>query len=761
MMYSGKGGIRLKQNIDELVGKMTLEEKACICSGADYWRTKAIDRLDIPSIAVSDGPHGLRKTSEGDNTGIAKGVEATCFPTASALSSSWDREFVEEIGRALGEECQALGVDILLGPGINMKRSPLCGRNFEYYSEDPYLAGEIGAAFVNGVQSQGVGTCVKHFACNNAEFERLTMSSEVDERTLREIYLSAFERVVKRAKPWSVMSAYNRINSVYASENKYLLMDILRDEWGFDGIVISDWGAVSDRVLGTQAGLELEMPGPNPYNDKKVIAAVKNGELDEKALDERVKSILKIIFKAIGNRKKGESMRLEEHHDIARRAAEECMVLLKNEKDMLPIKKENLSSIAVIGRTAVSPRYQGAGSSKVTPSKLDIPFEEIEKAAGEDIKVFYCDGYPEDDSIDEEKINDAVLAARKADIVLVFAGLPEWMESEGADRKDIYIPDNQIRLINEISRVNRNIAVILSNGSAVSMLPWINDVKAILETWLTGQGSGAAIANILFGSVNPCGKLSETFPKRICDNPSYLSFPGENGKAFYEEGIFIGYRYYDKKDIEPLFPFGYGLSYTSFEYSDIKINRSRITDSDTLSVSVNVKNTGKRAGKEIVQLYVRDEESRIIRPEKELKGFSKVFLNPGESKRVIFNLSSRDFSYYDTLRKTWVVESGYFDIMVGSSSRETHLYKKVYMESRQKTRIDLTKYSTLREWLDDDIGRDIIKEFFTGEFYEIINPESEYYEMKLSVPLYKVVFLSEGLISEEMIDDMVMKAQSK
>lgn len=745
------------KNIDEIIKTLNLEQKVSLCTGADYWSTKEFLELGVPSIFVADGPHGLRKSLEGDNTGIAKGIEATCFPTASALSSSWNIELLYEVGKALGEECRAMGVDILLGPGINMKRSPLCGRNFEYFSEDPCLTGEIGKAFVLGVQGQGVGTCVKHFACNNEEFERLTISSEVDKRALREIYLSAFERIVKEAKPWSIMSAYNRVNGVYASENEYLLKNILREEWGFNGIVISDWGAVNDKVKSINAGLDIEMPGPNPYNDKKLIKAVKNNELDESVLDETVKRILDIVFKAVENRKGGE-MKLLEHHKLARRAACESIVLLKNDDNILPLKRERISCIAVIGQTAKKPRYQGAGSSKVTPATIDNPFDEIKRKAGDKIDVLYSIGYPDSDEIEENIIEDALNISKGADAVLLFLGLPERMETEGADREHIDIPKNQIRLIKRISEIQKNIIVILSNGSAISMTPWIDDVKGVLETWLTGQASGGAISDIIFGDVNPSGKLSETFPAKLSDNPSYLNFPGENGKVIYGEGIFTGYRYYDYKEVEPLFPFGFGLSYTTFEYSNIKLSSEKITDKDSLKVYVTIKNTGNKAGAEIVELYIRDVESRLIRPYKELKAFSKVYLSPKESKIVELKLNPKDFSYYDLSKESWVIESGYFDIMVGSSSRDIHLTKRIYMESNIKYRTKLTKYSTLREWTKDTVGIKVLRKYLKGYLDEILNPDAEYYEMKMSIPLYKIMFLSEGQICDEIINSMVEEA---
>ncbi|HQE50296.1 MAG TPA: glycoside hydrolase family 3 C-terminal domain-containing protein, partial [Fervidobacterium sp.] len=598
-------------------------------------------------------------------------VPSTCFPTAVTTASSWDRELIKQMGQALAQECQAEEVDIILGPAINIKRSPLCGRNFEYFSEDPYLSSQLATAYIQAVQSLGVGTSLKHYAANNQEYRRFTIDETIDERTLREIYLSNFEGAVKEGKPWTVMCSYNRVNGILASENKYLLTEILKEEWGFEGFVVSDWGAVDERVEGIKAGLDLEMPSSYGIGDQKIIEAVKIGKLDEKELDQTVERLLKIIFKAVDNRKRGTTYDKQAHHKLARKIAGESMVLLKNQDNILPLKKEG--TIAIIGAFAKKPRYQGGGSSHVNPTKLDNALEEIEKLVQGKAKIIYEEGYNLDnDEMNQELIDKAKETAKKSNVAIIFAGLPDRYESEGYDRKHMKMPENHNKLIEEISKVQPNTIVVLSNGAPVE-IPWIDKVKGLLESYLGGQAGGGAVADILFGEVNPSGKLAETFPKKLSHNPSYLNFPGEGNKVEYREGVFVGYRYYDKKEIEPLFPFGYGLSYTTFEYTDIIVDKKEITDKETIEVKVKVKNTGKVKGKEIVQLYVRDVESKVNRPEKELKGFEKIELAPGEEKTVTFKLDKRSFAYYNTEIRDWYVESGEFEILVGKSSKEIEL----------------------------------------------------------------------------------------
>lgn len=680
-------------NIKELIKQMSLEEKASLCSGLNFWNTKPIERLNIPSIMMTDGPHGLRKQSEGaDHLGINESVEATCFPTASALACSFDRDLVKELGIAIGEECQSENVSIVLGPGANIKRSPLCGRNFEYYSEDPYLSSEMAKNQIQGTQSQGIGTSLKHFAANNQEHRRMTIDTIVDERTLREIYLASFETAVKEAQPWTVMCAYNKLNGEYCSENYRLLTEILRNEWGFEGFVVSDWGAVNDRDKGLSSGLELQMPADGGMGDNLIVEAVKRNRLSEGVLDEAVERILNIIFKAVENKRENVIYSKEKHHELARKIAGECMVLLKNEEKILPLKKEE--KIAVIGELATKVRYQGGGSSHINPTKVDNAYEEIVNFAGTE-NVRYARGY--DLSIDDtiyDLAEEAKKLAIEADKVILFIGLPERYESEGFDRTHLNIPKNQYDLVKTLKSVNENIVVVLSNGSPIEM-PFVSDVKAILEAYLTGQASGKAICDLLYGEVNPSGKLAETFPLKLSDNPSYLNFPGEVDKVEYKEGIFVGYRYYDKKAMDVLFPFGYGLSYTNFEYSNLKISKNEIDDTEKVTVSVNIKNIGDVFGKEIVQLYIRDKESSVTRPEKELKGFEKIGLEPGEEKEVTFILNKRSFAYYNVDLGDWHVESGEFEILIGKSSREIVLKEVITVNTTSPIKTIVTKNTAL------------------------------------------------------------------
>ncbi|MGN0622631.1 MAG: glycoside hydrolase family 3 C-terminal domain-containing protein, partial [Oscillospiraceae bacterium] len=525
-------------NIDRIMEELTLEEKASLCSGNDFWHTKAVERLDIPKVMVSDGPHGLRKNVE-DSDNPNEAIKAVCFPTASATACSFDRILIETMGKAIGEECQHEKLAVVLGPGCNIKRSPLCGRNFEYFSEDPYLAGQMAAAHIRGVQSKGVGTSLKHFACNNQENRRMSVSAEMSERTLREIYLAPFETAVKDSKPWTVMCSYNRINGVYSSENKRLLTDILRDEWGFKGLVMSDWGAVDDRVEGIKAGLDLEMPTSYGKNDKLIVEAVKSGELDEADLDKCVKRVLEMVDKYLENAAPDTAWDKDKHHELARKIASECIVLLKNEDNVLPL--DGSKKIAFIGKFAASPRYQGGGSSHINSFKVTSALE----AAAEFSQVTYAQGYDvEQDVTDEKLFAEAVNCASEAEVAVVFAGLPDAFESEGYDRKHMRMPECQLRLIDEICKVNENVIVVLHNGSPVEM-PFADKVKGIVEAYLGGQAIGGAVCDVLFGKVNPSGKLPETFPKKLSDNPSYLNFPGEGDKVCYNEGIFVGYRYYD------------------------------------------------------------------------------------------------------------------------------------------------------------------------------------------------------------------------
>lgn len=689
----------MSTKITELVAAMTTEEKASLCSGESFWMTKSIDRLGIPSMMLTDGPHGLRKQAgESDHLGLNESVPATCFPSAAGLASSWDRELIQRVGEALGRECQAEGVAVLLGPGANIKRSPLCGRNFEYFSEDPYLTGELAAAHIEGVQSQGVGTSLKHFAVNNQEHRRMTTNAVVDERTLREIYLTGFEIAVKKSQPWTVMSAYNRLNGTYCSEHETLLTGILKEEWGHEGIVVSDWGAVNEAAASVAAGMELEMPSSHGIGQRKIVEAVESGKLSIEALDRAVTRLLTVIFKAIDNRKAGAEYDKEAHHQLAREIARESMVLLKNDDNLLPLKKTG--KIAIIGAMAEQVRYQGGGSSHINPTKLDSIKDEIGRAAN-GASIRYSQGYLlESDDSDERLLNEAKQTSAEADTAVLFVGLPDRYESEGYDRTHLNLPANQIELIEQIASVQPNVVVVLSNGSPVVM-PWLDQAKAVLEAYLGGQALGGAIAHLLFGDANPCGKLAETFPKSLKHSPSHPFFPGEGDRTEYREGLFVGYRYYDAKDIEPLFPFGHGLSYTTFAYSELKLDRSEMSDRETAQVSVTVKNTGRRFGKEIVQLYVRNLNASVIRPEKELKGFVKVSLEPGEDKTVTFQLDKRSFAYYDTALKDWHAETGEYAILVGGSSREIALQTVMTVQSTTETVPSFHRNTTLGELMEN------------------------------------------------------------
>lgn len=685
-------------DVKKLVNELTLEEKASLCSGADFWHTKAIDRLNIPAAMVSDGPHGIRKQeSLADHMGVAESIKAIGFPTASAMACSFDRDLLHKVGDALGEECVAEDLAVLLGPGINMKRSPICGRNFEYYSEDPVVAGELGAAFVNGVQEHGVGTSLKHFAANNQEWRRMSISAEIDERTLREIYLAAFETVVKKAQPWTIMCSYNRINGVYSCENDWLLNKVLRDEWGFEGLVMTDWGAMDERVPSLKAGLDLEMPDCHGETDKLIVKAVQSGELEESVLDTAVERILTMVDKYLTARKDIDPASMVHplpssvergydvaaHHALARTTAEQSAVLLKNE-DILPLQKDK--KIAFIGEFAKVPRIQGGGSSHINNTSVESALD----AAGD--SVSYAQGFHiDEETTDETLLQEAITLAKESDVAVIFAGLPDSFESEGFDRTHLNMPANQNELIARISEVQPNVVVVLHSGSPIAM-PWLDKVAGVLQMYLAGQASGGAAVNLLFGDATPCGKLAETFPLHLEDNPSYLNFPGNREKVCYQEGVFIGYRYYDKKKMDVLFPFGYGLSYTDFTYSNMKVTVNGknaadvdvIKETDEIVVSADITNTGNCDGAEIVQLYIKNPVVYEIRPEKELRDFAKVFLKAGETKTVTFTLNARAFSYYETRIHDWYAESGDYEILLASSSRDIRLQYTVSITGSKK-----------------------------------------------------------------------------
>jgi len=663
----------------DIISKMTLKQKAQFVSGRNYWYLHSASEFGLPGIMMTDGPNGLRKQNtekRPDGIGLGNSVPSTCFPPAVTAACSWDEDLLRLAGEAIAKECLAEKVSVILGPGTNIKRSPVCGRNFEYFSEDPLLAGKCSAALVNGIQSKGVGTSLKHFACNSQEAFRMVIDEIIDERTIREIYFPAFEICVKEARPWTVMNAYNKINGVYASQNKWLQEDVLRREWGFDGLVVTDWGASVDRVSGLECGTDLEMPSSGSLNTKKIISAVENGTLHEKVLDKAVDNIIDLIEKAKPALKKNHTYDKNEHHKIARKIAEGSMVLLKNEDKILPLKKGQ--RIAVIGEMAKAPRFQGAGTSVINPTMLDNAYDALLKLG---VTVSYAQGYDKSrDELDEALIKEAVKNAKTADIAIVFAGLTEGFEAEGYDRKNIEMPSCQNHLISEVAKANSNTVVVLAGGSVIHM-PWIDEVKGLLNSGLGGQAGGSAAANILAGKVNPSGKTAETYPVNFNDNPTYGNYPGGPVTSEHRESVYIGYRYYDTAQKDVLFPFGYGLSYTTFAYSDIKLSADEIKDTDTVTVSFKIKNTGKTDGAEIAQIYVADKESTIFRPVKELRAFQKVFLKAGEEKEVSVQLSKRAFAFWNIGIHDWMVETGEFDILVGASSRDIKLFKTIIVAS--------------------------------------------------------------------------------
>lgn len=715
------------EKIRQIISQMTLEEKASMCSGKDFWHTEDIPRLGIPSTMVADGPHGIRKHNmEKENASVHESIPSIGFPTACAQAASFNRELIALMGKTIGHECQAEDISIILGPGVNIKRSPVCGRNFEYYSEDPYLATEMAGSLVSGIQSQNVGACLKHFFANNQETRRSSVSSNMDERTMHEIYLAAFEGAVRKHKPWSIMSSYNLVNGQHTTASKEILNDLLRKKWGFDGYVMSDWGAVFDRVTEATAGMDLEMPTSNGENDKLLVAAVQNGTLEESVLDDIVERILRIVFRYHENHDANAVWDMDADHEIARQIAQETMVLLKNE-DILPLSSDK--KIAFIGKYAKKPRYQGGGSSHIYSRKITSALDAV-KEYGD---VTYAQGFDDaDDAIDETMQAEAVAAAKDSDVAVLFVGLPDLIESEAFDRDDMKMPLNQNALIEAVTAVQPNTVIVLHNGSPIEM-PWLSKVKGVLEAYLSGEAAGGAIVDILFGKVNPSGKLPETFPLKLEDNPSYLFFPGEGNVSCYNEGIYVGYRYYDKKKMEVLFPFGYGLSYTTFAYSNLQLDKTELKDTDTLTVSVDVTNTGAVTGKEVVQLYVSDPESFVGRPVKELRDFAKVELAPGETKTVTFTLDKQAFAYYNTVIHDWHVETGEFIIMVGKSSREIELEASVTVYSTVKIPMTYTVDTPMCDIMRDEGAYEITKGYLhVDNLY--VNDESQAAAMEAITP---------------------------
>lgn len=657
---------------------LTLGQKAALCVGGDFWHTRGIPEAGVPAVTLTDGPHGLR-LEQGDASalGLRAAVPATCFPTASSLAATWDPELVRRVGQAIADECLAHDVGVVLGPGANLKRSPLCGRNFEYFSEDPLLTGVLAAAHIAGVQSRGVGASLKHFAVNNQETRRMTIDAIVDERTLRELYLAGFERAVRDAQPWTVMCSYNRVNGTYASDHRWLLTEVLKGEWGHTGIVLSDWGAVNDRVAALAAGCELEMPGTGSGSDQLLVTAVHEGRLDERLLDDAVERLLELVRRAQAGRAPGSTFDREAHHRLAREVAGAGTVLLKND-GVLPLAET--ARVALLGAFAEHPRFQGTGSSRITPTTVDDLRTELTALLGAE-QVGYARGYAHDTDPDPQLVEEAIALAATADVVVLCVGLPDGYENEGDDRTHLRLPPTHDRLVEAVSAVHDRVVVVLSNGAPVEM-PWVDRVAAVLEGYLGGQAGGGAVADILTGAVNPSGKLAETFPIALEDTPTRRWFPGGPNTVEHREGLYVGYRFYDRVGRDVLFPFGHGLSYTTFGYGEVRAEPVAADDQPSVTVSVDVTNTGPVAGAEVVQVYVRDLVAAVYRPVLELKGFAKVHLEPGEQRTVDILLDRRAFAFWDPVERDWLVEAGEFEIVVAASSRDPRGSVTVTLDGR-------------------------------------------------------------------------------
>ncbi|MGW9630080.1 glycoside hydrolase family 3 C-terminal domain-containing protein [Agromyces sp. NPDC055520] len=760
-------GAGLEAPAADIVAELTLEEKASLTSGASFWTTQGVERAGIPSIVLTDGPHGVRlQKGSADHLGIGDSVPATCFPPAVALGSTFDPELLERVGTALGEEACAEGVGVLLGPGVNIKRSPLCGRNFEYLSEDPIVSGVLGAALVNGLQSQGVGGSLKHFAANNQEHDRMSSSSDVDPRPLREIYLRGFQRVVEDAQPWTVMCSYNRLNGVYTSEDPWLLNTVLRDDWGFEGLVVSDWGAVNDRVVGLPAGLDLEMPSSDGRSAAKLVAAVADGSLDESALDLGAQRVVELVQKAVaGARTSADSVGagydVDAHHALAREAAGRGAVLLKNDDAILPL--DAATSVAVIGAFAEKPRYQGAGSSLINPTRLDNALDAITSYAGQD-NVFFAAGFTTDGSDGAALVGPAVELAAAKDIVVLFLGLPGSYESEGFDREDLHLPAEQLSLLDAVVAANPRTVVVLANGGVVE-LPFADDVPAILEGWLGGQAGGSAVADVLYGAVNPSGRLAETIPLRLADTPAHLNFPGDFGHVRYGEGLFVGYRWYDARDAAVRYPFGHGLSYTTFEYSDLSVTANGpASDAAGLTVRVTVTNTGDRAGREVVQVYTGLAVSGVQRAPREIKGFASVELAAGESREVSIAVRRDDLAYWDIRVDRWVVEPGAYSVEVGASSRDIRLSAVVDVEG-EAVRLPLSLESSIAELAADPIAGPIVMQamgsFASGMADTDVFDEGGLDKMMASFPIGKLAGFPGVPVTPEQIQQLIDLSNSQ
>jgi len=754
--------------VEEILKTLTLEEKASLCSGGSVWFTKEIKGKDIPEVMMTDGPHGLRKQlGTSDILGINASVEATCFPSAAAVCNSWDEELIYEIGQALGKECQAEEVSVLLGPGANIKRSPLCGRNFEYFSEDPFLSSNMAKSHINGVQSQGVGTSLKHFAVNNQETRRLTVDAVVEERALREIYLASFETAIKEAKPWTIMTAYNQVNGEHCSENHHLLKEILRDEWGYEGVVISDWGAANNQIEGMKETFDIRMPYGGEKFNEQIVQAVKNGELDEKILDDTVRRILKLVKKGIESHKEGSTYDQKAHHALALRAAAESAVLLKNDEEVLPLSEKE--KIAVIGGFAKNIRFQGGGSSHINPTCLKnllTAYEELKP----DVQLTFARGFRlKKDIIDEDFVTEALECVKDADKVVLCLGLPYGWESEGYDREKMSLPDNQIDMIHRLAKSGKPVIALLFTGAPVEM-PWIDEVDAIFAMYTAGQAVSEAIIKIIYGEINPCGKLAETYPVQMEDTPCSLNYP-QKEKAVYEEGIFVGYRYYEKKKRDVLFTFGHGLSYTSWKYSNLKLDKESMEDTEDLTVMVDITNTGERCGKEIVQLYVSDNESEVSKPIKELKGFKKVSCLPGETKTVTFKLNKRSFAYYNTKINDWYVEDGIYEILIGASSADIRLSKQVAVKSTTPIKKVFTEKSVMCEIVEHPAAAKLLEQVMGGLAASDMTPEEakaalndeennvdigiDLQATSMDMPIGKMVEMSGGMFTDELLQEIL------
>lgn len=742
----------------EIVAELTLEEKASLASGADFWTTKPVERRGIPSIMLTDGPHGVRKQREGsDHLGIADSVPATCFPPAVALGSSFDPGLLERVGIALGEESLAEGVGVLLGPGINIKRSPLCGRNFEYLSEDPLVSGVLGSALVRGLQSQGVGASLKHFAANNQESDRMRVSADIDPRPLREIYLRGFQRVVEDAQPWTVMCSYNRLNGVYTSEDPWLLTSVLRDEWGFDGLVVSDWGAVNERVAGLVAGLDLEMPSSDGRTDAELVAAVRDGSLDQSVLDNAARRNVELVQKAMKGARGDASYDVDAHHALAREVAGASIVLLENEGGVLPLARE--TSVAVIGELARTPRYQGAGSSLISPTRLDNALDEIRVLAADGADVSFAAGYGGGGEAAAELTAEAVAAASAADTVLLFLGVPAEQESEGFDRDDLELPADQLALADAVVAANPRTVVVLSNGGVVRLSGLAGRVPAIVEGWLLGQAGGGALADVLYGVVNPSGRLAETVPVRLADSPAFLDFPGEASHVRYGEGLFVGYRWYDARELEVSFPFGHGLSYTTFAYSDASVT----TDASGLTVRVTVTNTGERDGAEVVQVYTSLPGSAVVRAPRELKGFAKVSLAAGASREVEVHVRREDLAYWDIRVDRWHVEGGSYTVEVGASSRDIRSTVSIDVDG-DPAGVPLTMNSSIGEVLAHPVAGPIVMQAFSsgdGGVAGSLMADPSMFKMMASFPIGRLASFPGMPVGGDQVEQLLAMANAQ